>query len=74
MNEFDIQLGSRLRAARIRCEISQKEAAAAVFTTSASVCCQEYGRRSVSIEALLRYCKLYGLRVEKLLEGLEEYL
>ena len=74
MGSFEHELGERLKAARMLLGLSQKQVAAEIFTTAATVCYQEYGKRSVSIEALLRYCRLYNVPVAELLKGMEEYL
>lgn len=62
-----IHLGQRLREERMRMHKTQEEIAEAIGITPAFVGHLERGERSLSLDKLIRLCRLYGVTIDYLL-------
>ncbi|MBR6874112.1 MAG: helix-turn-helix transcriptional regulator [Ruminococcus sp.] len=56
---LDIEMGRRLAVLRLRCGMSQQEAARALGTTQSNISQLEHGKRRISLAAAVRLAEIY---------------
>jgi transcriptional regulator with XRE-family HTH domain len=64
-----VALGNNLRAARLRKEMTAKEAGAAINRDGGTVFHWEYGMRAPPFDDIRALARLYGLKLAELLRG-----
>lgn len=69
MNDINVIIGARLREARVRMGLTQRQAASLVNITREELSYYETGRRDISLGKLARLAALYGYSMDHFLKG-----
>lgn len=67
IDEFDMQLGKRLREVRLNRKLTMREISAVLGLQTSHYSQIEYGNRRIKLETLLVFCEYTGVPIEKML-------